>query len=67
MQGNEEWSVMGIVSRILEVKYLGPAQFLDVFEEETNKMKENAIALIITRAIILLKQLFSPGSVNIVE
>ena len=38
-------------------------QFLDVFEEETNKMKENEIALIITRAIIL-KQLFSSGSVS---
>ena len=42
------------------------ARFLDVFEEETNKMKENATALIITLAIIL-KQLFSSGSVNIVE
>ena len=29
------------------------ARFLDVFEEETNKMKENIIALIITLAIIL--------------
>ena len=28
-------------------------RFLDVFEEETNKMKENTIALIITWAIIL--------------
>ena len=40
--------------------------YLDVFEEETNKMKEYAIALIITRGIIL-KQLFSSGSVNIVK
>ena len=35
-------------------------QFLDVFEEETNKMKENAISLIITwenilKTIILLR------------
>ena len=37
------------------------ARFLDVSEEETNKMKENAVALIITWAIIL-KQIFS--SVN---
>ena len=42
------------------------ARFLDVSEEETIKMKENAVALIITWAIIL-KQLFSSGSVNIVE
>ena len=42
------------------------AQFLDVFEEETSKMKENAVALIVTWTIIL-KQLFSSGSVNIVE
>ena len=43
-------------------------QFLDVSEEATNKMKENAVALrlIITWPIIL-KQLFSVGSVNIVE
>ena len=37
------------------------ARFLDVSEEETNKMKETAVALIITWAIIL-KQLFSSGS-----
>ena len=42
---------------------MATARFLDVFEEETNKMKENAIALIITCAIIP-KQLFSSGSVN---
>ena len=34
------------------------ARFLDVFEQRTNKMNENAIALIITCSIIL-KQ-FSP-------
>ena len=45
---------------------MATARFLEVFEEETNKMKENTIALIITWAIIL-KQLFSSGSVNIVE
>ena len=42
------------------------ARFLGVFEEETNKMKENAISLIITWAIIL-RQWFSSGSVNIVQ
>ena len=45
---------------------MAAARFFDEFEEETSKMKENAIALIITWAIIL-KQLFSSGSVNIVE
>ena len=45
---------------------MAAARFVDVFKEETNKMKENAVALIITWAIIL-KQLFSSGSVNIVE
>ena len=39
------------------------ARFLDVFENETSKMKENAVFLIITWAIIL-KQLFSSGSVR---
>ena len=42
------------------------ARFLDVLKEETSKMKENAVAVIITWAIIL-KQLFASGSVNIVE
>ena len=42
---------------------MAAAGFLDVFEKETSKMKENAVALIITLAIIL-KQLFSSGSVN---
>ena len=37
-----------------------------LIEEETNKMKENAISLILTQAIIL-KQSFSSGSVNIVN
>ena len=41
----------------------GHRAILDVSGE---KKKENAIALIITRAIIL-KQLFSSGSANIVE
>ena len=45
---------------------MAAAQLFDVSEEETNKKKENAVALIITWAIIL-KQLFSSGSVNIVE
>ena len=45
---------------------MAAARFLDVIEEETRKMKENAVTLIITWAIIL-KQLFSSGSVNIVE
>ena len=40
-------------------------RFLDVFLEKTSKMKENAVSLIITSAIIL-KQLFSSGFVNIV-
>ena len=40
--------------------------FLDVFEEETHKVKENAVALIITWAI-MLKQLFAEGEVNIIE
>ena len=39
------------------------ARFLNVFKEETSKMKENAVALIITWAIIL-KQLFSWGSLS---
>ena len=42
------------------------AWFLDVSEEETKKMKENAVALIITW-VIIIKQLFSSGSVDIVE
>ena len=45
---------------------MAAARFLYVFEEETSKMKENGVALIITLAIIL-KQLLSSGSVNIVE
>ena len=45
---------------------LAAARFLDVFEEETNKLIENTFALIITR-VIILKQIFSSGSVNIVE
>ena len=45
---------------------MAAARFVGVSEEETNKMKENVAALIITWAIIL-KQLFSSGSVNIVE
>ena len=45
---------------------MAKARFVDVFKEETSKMKENAVSLIITWAIIL-KQLFSLGSVNIVE
>ena len=32
---------------------MAAARFLDVFKEETSKMKENAAALIITCAIIL--------------
>ena len=32
---------------------MAPARFVDVFKEETSKMKENAVALIITWAIIL--------------
>ena len=43
------------------------AWFLDVFEEETNKMKENTIALIITWTIILKQYVFPSGSVIIVE
>ena len=43
---------------------MAAARFLDEFEEETSKMKENAVALVITWAIIV-KQLFS--SVNVVE
>ena len=42
------------------------AGFIDVSEEETNKMKEKAVDLIITRAI-KLKRLFTSGSMNIVE
>ena len=42
------------------------ARFLDVSEGETNKVKANAVALIIT-CVIILKQLFSSGSLNIVE
>ena len=44
---------------------MAAARFLDVFEEETNKMKENAVALIISRVII--PNCYSPqsGSVNI--
>ena len=45
---------------------LAAARFLDVFEEETNKLIENTFALIITR-VVMLKQIFSSGSVNIVE
>ena len=45
---------------------MAAAQFLDVSKEESSKMKENAVALIITWAIIL-KQLFSSSSGNIVE
>ena len=45
---------------------MAAARFVDVFKEETSKMKENAVAVIITWEIIL-KQLFSSGSVNIVE
>ena len=41
-------------------------RFPDVFQEETNKIKENAISPIITLEI-LLKQLLSSGSLNIVE
>ena len=41
---------------------MAAARFLDVFEEESNKIKENAISLIITWAIIL-RQLLSSGSV----
>ena len=44
---------------------MASAHFLDVSKEETSKLKVNAVALIITRAIIL-KQLFSSGSVKIV-
>ena len=32
---------------------MASARFLDVFEEETNKMKENGMALTITWAIVL--------------
>ena len=46
---------------------MATTQFLHVFEEETNKLKENAISLIITWAIILKQLLFCSGSVNIVE
>ena len=45
---------------------MAAARFLDVSEEETNKMKENAVVPIIT-CVIILKQLFSSESVNIVE
>ena len=45
---------------------MAAARFVDVFKEETSKMKENAVGLIITWAIIL-KQLFTEGEVNIVE
>ena len=43
---------------------MAAAKFLDVFEEETNKKKENAVTLTITWAIIL-KHLFSSYLVNI--
>ena len=49
---------------------LAAGKILDVSEEEMNKMKENTVALITLRAIILkqlLSLLFSSGSVNIVE
>ena len=32
---------------------MASAQFLDVFEEERNKMKDNTVSMIITRVIIL--------------
>ena len=37
---------------------MATARFLDVFEEETNRMKENTIALIITWAIMSSLGLF---------
>ena len=46
---------------------MAATRFLDEFEEETSKMKKNPVALIITRAIIYTKTIFSLGSVNIVE
>ena len=40
---------------------LAAARFLDVFEEETNKLIENTFALKITR-VIILKQIFSSNT-----
>ena len=46
---------------------MAPARFLDVFEEETNKMKENErkCSRCDNHLIIILKQLFSSGSMNL--
>ena len=45
---------------------MATARFLDVSEKETNKRKENTLSLIITW-IIVLKQSFPSGSMNILE
>ena len=61
-----EMRVLWLVEDHFTSCYNHPARGDYNTEEETNKMKENTVALIIILAVIV-KQLFFSGSVNIVE